>query len=160
MTRVGDGGELGEDARVPGTDFIELDVSNGFETPIETRPLGVGERRGELLELGCVQEEEMGAKTIDGHTVLTVSGLWYRDVVEDGEAGAGGFELGPNNFEEVGDFETFKVEGTGRGRRGDGGVGGGSLSGGDARGEGGTGEALLEGAALLLSALIGDKALD
>ena len=44
MTRVGDGGELGEDARVPGVDFIELDVSNGFEIPVETRPLGVGER--------------------------------------------------------------------------------------------------------------------
>ena len=57
MTRVGDGGELGENARVPSADFIELDVSNRFETLVETRPLGVGERRGELFELGGMQEE-------------------------------------------------------------------------------------------------------
>ena len=160
MTRLGDGGELGEDARVPGTDFIELDVSNGFETPVKTRPLGVGERRGELLELGGVQEEETGAETIDGSAMLTIGGVRNRDVVEDGEASAGCLELSSDDLEEIGNLQTLEVEGTRCGRRGDRGEGGGNLSGGDARGEGGTGEALLEGAALLLSALIGDKALD
>ena len=104
MTGVGDGGELGEDARVPGADFIELDVSNGFETPIETRPLGVGERRGEFLELGGVQEEKTGAETIDGGAVLAIGRVWDRDVVEDGEAGAGGFKLGPDDLKEIGDL--------------------------------------------------------
>ena len=162
MTRVGNSGELGKDARVPGANFIELDVGDRLQAPIQTRSLGVGERWGELLEFGCVQEEEMGAKTIDGHTVLAVSGLWYRDVVEDSEAGAGGFELGSNNFEKVGDFETFKVEGTGRGGRGDGSVGGRGFCfcGGDAGSERGAGEALLEGAALLLSALLSSETLD
>ena len=160
MTCVGDGGELGEDARVPSADFVELDVSNRFETPVEARPLGVGERRGELLELGGMQEEETGAEVIDGRTVFAVGGVWDGDVVKDGEAGASGFELGADDFEEVGHLQTLKVKGAGRGRRGDGGVGGGGLRGGDAGGERGAGEALLEGTALLLSTLLGGEMLD
>ena len=88
MTCVGDGGKLGENARVPSADFIELDVSNRFETPVETRPLGVGKRRGELLELGGVQEEETGAEVIDGGAMLTIGGVRDRDVVEDSQTGA------------------------------------------------------------------------
>ena len=160
MTRVGDSGELGKDARVPGADFVELDVGDRLQAPIQTCPLGVGERWGELLELDCVQEEETGTETVDGGTVLAVGRVWDRDVVEDSEACARGLELGSDDFEEVRDVQTLEIKSTGRGHRGDRGEGGGSLSGGDARGEGGTGEALLEGAALLLSALIGDKALD
>ena len=104
MTRVGDSGEFGENARIPGADFTKLDVSNGLETPIETRPLGVGERRGEFLELGGVQEEKTGAETIDGGTVLAIGRVWDQDVVEDSKAGAGGFKLGPDDLKEIGDF--------------------------------------------------------
>ena len=104
MTRVGYGGEFGENARIPGADFTKLDVGNGFETPIETRPLGVGERRSKFLELGGVQEEKAGAETIDGGAVLAVGRVWDRDVVEDGEAGAGGFKLGTDDFKEIGDL--------------------------------------------------------
>ena len=104
MTRVGDGGEFGENARIPGVDFTKLDVSNGLETPIETRPLGVGERRGEFLELGGVQEEKTGAETIDGGAVLAIGRVWDRDVVEYGEASARGFEFSPDNLEEIRDF--------------------------------------------------------
>ena len=160
MTCVGDGGELGEDARVPGANFIELDVSNGFETPVETRPLGVGKRRGEFLKLSGVQEEEAGAKAVNGRTMFSIGGVGNWDVVKDGEASAGCLELSSDDLEKIGNFQALEVEGTGRGRRGNGSEGGGGLCGGDARGEGGAGKALLEGAALLLSALIGNKALD
>ena len=101
MTRVGDGGEFGENARIPGADFTKLDVSNRLETPIETRPLGVGERRGEFLEFGLVEEEEAGAETVDGRTVFAIGGVGDGDVVEDGKACARGFELGSDDFEEV-----------------------------------------------------------
>ena len=107
-----------------------------------------------------MQEEETGAEVIDGRTVLAVGGVWDGDVVEDGEAGASGFELGADDFEEVRHLQTLKIKGAGRGRRGDGGVGGGGLSGGDAGGERRAGEALLEGTALLLSTLLGGKTLD
>ena len=86
MTGVGDGGELGENARVPGADFVELDVRDGLQAPIQTRPLGVGKRRSEFLELSGVQEEEAGAKTINGRTVLAVGGVWDGNVVKDSEA--------------------------------------------------------------------------
>ena len=92
--------------------------------------------------------------------MFTTGRVRDRDVVEDSQTGASRLELSSDNLEEIGDLQTLEVEGARCGRRGDRGEGGGSLSGGDARGEGGTGEALLEGAALLLSALIGDKALD
>ena len=160
MTGVGDGGELGENARIPSADLVELDVRDGLQAPIQTCPLGVGQRRGELLEFGCVEEEETGAEAVDGRTMFSIGRVGDWDVVEDGEASAGCLELSSDNLEEIGDLQTLEVEGARCGRRGDRGEGGGSLSGGDARGEGGTGEALLEGAALLLSALIGDKALD
>ena len=160
MTRVGNGGELGEDARVSGADFVKLDVGNRLQAPIETRPLGVGKRRGQLLELGGVEEEETGTKSIDGRAMFAIGGVGDGDIVEDGEASAGCFELGPDDLEEVGDFETLKVEGAGRGRRGNGSVGGGGLRGGDAGGERGAGEALLEGTALLLSTLLGGETLD
>ena len=65
MTCIGDGGELGENARVPGADFIKLDVCNRFETPVQTRPLCVGERRGKLLEFGLGEEEEAGSDSDD-----------------------------------------------------------------------------------------------
>ena len=160
MTGIGDSGELGENARVPSADFVKLDVRDELQAPIQTRPLGVGKRRGKFLELSGVQEEEAGAKTINGRTVLAVGGVWDGDVVKDGEAGASGFELGADDFEEVGHLQTLKIKGAGRGRRGDGGVGGGGLRGGDARGEGGASEALLEGTALLLSTLLGGETLD
>ena len=160
MTCVGNGGELGKDARVSGAGFVELDVRDGLQAPIQTRPLGVGKRRGEFLELSGVQEEEAGAKTINGRTGIAVGGVWDGDVVKDGEAGASGFEFGADDFEEVGHLQTLKVKGAGRGRRGDGGVGGGGLRGGDAGGERETGEALLEGTALLLSTLLGGETLD
>ena len=160
MTCVGDSGELGEDARVPSADFVKLDVGNRLQAPIETRPLGVGKRRGEFLELSGVQEEEEGAKTINGRTVLAVGRVWDGDVVKDGEAGASGFEFGADDFEEVGHLQTFEVKGAGCGRRGDGGVGGGGLRGGDAGGKRGAGKTLLEGMALLLSALLGGEAVD
>ena len=120
----------------------------------------MGKRWGELLERGGVQEEEASAETIDGCAVFAVGRLWDRDVVEDGEARSGCFELGADDFEEVGHLQTLKVEGAGRGCRGDGGVGGGGLRGGDAGGERRTGEALFEGTALLLGALFGNEALD
>ena len=104
MTRVGDSGELGKDARVLGADFVELDVCNRLQAPIQTRPLGVGERWGELLELSCVQEEETGTETVDGGAVLAVGRVWDRDVVEDGEASTRGLELSPNDLEEIRDL--------------------------------------------------------
>ena len=81
-------------------------------------------------------------------------------IVEDGEARSGGLEFGPDDLKEIGDFQAFEVECTGRRRRGDGGVGGRGLRGGYARGERGAGEALLEGTAPLLSALLGGESLD
>ena len=120
MTRVGDGGEFGENARIPGADFTKLDVSNGLETPIETRPLGVGERRGEFLELGGVEEEETGAKAVDSRTMFSIGGVGDWDVVEDGEAGTGCLELSSDDLEEIGNLQALEVEGTGRGRRGNG----------------------------------------
>ena len=36
MTCVGDSGELGENARVPGANFIKLDVGDGLQAPIDT----------------------------------------------------------------------------------------------------------------------------
>ena len=51
------------------------------------------------------------------------------------------------------------LAGAGRGRRGDGSVGGGGLRSSDAGGERGAGKALLEGTALLLSALLSGEAL-
>ena len=104
MTCVGDSGELGKDARVPGTDLVELDVRDGLQAPIQTCPLGVGQRRGELLELGCVEEEETGTKAVDSRTMFSIGGVGDRDVVEDGEAGAGGFELSPDDLKEIGDL--------------------------------------------------------
>ena len=160
MTRVGDSGEFGENARIPGADFAKLDVSNGLETPIETRPLGVGERRGEFLELGGVQKEETGAETIDGNAMLTIGRVRDRDVVEDGEASAGCLELGSDDLEEVGNLQALEVEGTGCGCRGNGSESGGSLRGSDAGGERGAGKTLFERTALLLSALFGGESLD
>ena len=160
MTRVGDGGELGENARVPGADFVELDVRDGLQAPIQACPLGVGQRWGELLELGCVEEEETGMKAVDGRTMFLIGGVGDWDVVEDGEASASGFELGANNFEEVGHFQTLEVKGAWCGHQGDGGVGGGGLYGGDAGGKRGAGKALFKGTALLLSTLLGSKTLD
>ena len=144
MTRVGDGGEFGENARIPGADFTKLDVSNGLETPIETRPLGVGERRGEFLELGGVQEEEMSVETINSHTMFTVGRVGDRNVVKNSKAGAGGFELNFNDLKKIGDFQLFKIKCTGHRHQDDRSEDGRGLCGGDVRGEGGTGEALFE----------------
>ena len=72
MTGVGDGGELGENARVPSADFVKLDVRDGLQAPIQTRPLGVGKRRSELLELGCVEEEEVGMEEPERKSVETL----------------------------------------------------------------------------------------
>ena len=135
MTGVGDGGELGENARVPGADFVELDVRDGLQAPIQTRPLGVGKRRGELLKLGCVEEEEAGAKAVNGRTMFSIGGVGNWDVVKDGEASAGCLELSSDDLEKIGNFQALEVEGTGRRRRGNGGVGSGGLRGGDAGGE-------------------------
>ena len=99
-------------------------------------------------------------ETIDGGAMLTIGGVRDRDVVEDGEAGTSGLELGADNLEEVGHLQALEVKGAGCGRRGDGCVGGGGLCGGNTGSERGASKALLEGAALLLSVLIGDKALD
>ena len=160
MTRVGDGGELGEDARVPGADFIELDVRDGLQAPVQTCPLGAGQCRGEFLELGCVEEEESDTKAVDSHTMFSIGRVRDGDVVEDGKAGASGFEFSSNDLKEIRDLQALEVEGTGRGHRGNGSEGGGGFCGGDARGEGGAGQALLERAALLLSALLSGESLN
>ena len=102
----------------------------------------------------------MGAKAIDSRTMFSIGGVGDWDVVEDGEASAGCLELSPDDLEEIRDLQALEIEGTGRGRQGNGSEGGGGLCGGDARGEGGTGKALLEGAALLLSVLLGNKTLN
>ena len=160
MTGVGDSGELGENARVPSADLVELDVRDGLQAPIQTCPLGVGKRRGQLLELGGVEDEETGTKAVDGCAMFSIGGVRDGDVVEDSEAHAGGFEFGPNDLEKIGDFQALRVKCARCGCWGNGGVGGGGLCGGDARGEGGAGKALLEGAALLLSALLGNETLN
>ena len=160
MTCVGDGGELGKDARVPGADFIELDVRDGLQAPIQTCPLGVGQRWGELLEFGRVEEEETGTKAVDSRTMFSIGGVGNWDVVEDGKASAGCLELSSDDLEEIGNLQALEVESTGRGRRGDGGVSGGGLRGGDAGGKRGASKTLLERAALLLGTLLGGKALD
>ena len=116
--------------------------------------------RGELLELGCVKEEEAGVKAIDSRTMCSIGGVGDWDVVEDGEAGAGCFELGSDDFKEIGNFQVLEIEGTGRGRWDNGSVSGGSLRGGDAGGERGASETLLERTALLLSTLLGGETLD
>ena len=160
MTCVGDGGKLGKDARVPAADLVELDVRDGLQAPIQTCPLSVGQRRGELLELGCVEEEETGAEAVDSRTMFSVGGVRDWNVVEDGEASAGCLELSSDNLEEIRNLQALEVEGTGRGRRGNGSEGGGGFCGGDARGKGGAGKALLERAALLLSALLSNETLN
>ena len=152
MTCVGDGGELGKDARVPGADLIELDVRDGLQAPVQTCPLSVGQCRGELLELGRVEEEETGAKAVDSRTMFSIGGVGDWDVVEDGEASAGCLELGSDDLEEIGNLQALEVEGTGRGRRGNGSESGGSLRGGNVGGERGAGETLFERTALLSSA--------
>ena len=104
MTGIGNGGELGENLQVLGADFAKLNVCNGFETPIDMCPLGVGKHWGKLLKLGGMKEEEVGTETVDNCAMFTVGRVRDRDVAENSEANAGGLELGSDDLEEIGDF--------------------------------------------------------
>ena len=98
--------------RVLGTDFVEVDVCNRFQTPVETCPLGMGEHQGELLELGSVKEEEAGTMMVDGCTMFSIGRVRDGDVVEDGKAGASGFEFSSNDLKKIRDLQALEVEST------------------------------------------------
>ena len=50
VAAVGDGCELSKDASVAGADSCEADVSDRLQTPVELRPLVVGEVGGTVAE--------------------------------------------------------------------------------------------------------------
>ena len=72
----------------PGVDFVEFDVGNGFQTPIDTCSLSVGECWSELLELCNMGKEKAGIKAVNSRAMFTIGRVGDRDVIEDGEVGA------------------------------------------------------------------------